>query len=174
MSVWSFYSPESLELVGRTFAGPVEALEANTPPGCAAVEGEHDHLCHRIEMVTDDFGDQRPVVVDWQPPAPTADDWTTWSWSEDARRWLPVPTLAARKRDRVILVQAAIEQHETRQARPVRALLAAQLSGTPPAADDVAALTSINAAIDVLRAVRAAMEAAPDQEALDAITWQPS
>lgn len=38
-------------------------------------------------------------VVDWQPPAPPADEWQTWSWSATLGTWVSVPTTAGLARD---------------------------------------------------------------------------
>lgn len=38
-STWSFVDITTGEYTGRRFSGPEDALEANTPQGCRAVEG---------------------------------------------------------------------------------------------------------------------------------------
>ena len=68
------------------------AASLNTPAGHVAVPGCHDHLSRRLDVETGE-------VVDWQPPAPPADEFTSWAWDADARRWLPAPTNAAIARD---------------------------------------------------------------------------
>jgi hypothetical protein len=63
-------------------------LEANTPPGCAAVTGVTDWQAQRVDLATG-------AVQDWQPPAPPDDAMRTWAWDAQQRRWLPQPTQAA-------------------------------------------------------------------------------
>lgn len=88
---WSFAGPDGI-LTGGTFSGPARDLAANTPAGCIAVPGRHDHLCRRLDTATGH-------VVPYQPPAPPADEWRTWAWNTLSERWLPVATPAARARD---------------------------------------------------------------------------
>lgn len=38
-------------------------------------------------------------VVAWQPPAPPADEWQTWLWSDTLSRWVSQPTAAGLARD---------------------------------------------------------------------------
>ena len=50
-------------LVGRTFSGPEAALAINTRPA-AAIEGQHDHVTHRVSLSTG-------LVEKWREPAPS-------------------------------------------------------------------------------------------------------
>lgn len=145
--VWSFYDPATGCLLGRTYAGPVEWLQANTPPGCAAIPGEHDPRRWCVHLVVDDFGHQQPVAMPWQPPEPPADEWRTWQWDTDAGQWLPVPTLAAIKRDARSAIDAAAGEARMRYVTEVpgqqavylrkleqaRVFAAAEGQGAPPA-----------------------------------------
>lgn len=89
---WSFFDGSTGELVGRTYSGPEAYLADNTPPGCVAIEGAHDHRCRRVNLSTG-------AVEPWQPPQPAADGWQAWQWGAQSERWLSVPTLAALARD---------------------------------------------------------------------------
>lgn len=98
MSWYSFYDPATGAIAGWRWSGPDTDLSANTPPGFLPVPGALDHLSQRVELVTDDFGDQVPVAVDHQPPAPPDTEWEAWAWDIDTKRWRATPTLAARAR----------------------------------------------------------------------------
>lgn len=78
---------------GLSFSGPEASLEANTPPGCGAIDMAMvtDWPSQRVDVASGD-------VVDWQPPAPPDTEWQTWSWDPDSRRWLASPTVAAQWR----------------------------------------------------------------------------
>lgn len=167
-ATWSMYDPATGLGLGSTFTGPDWMVASNTPAGAAAYRGTFDPECERISLVTDDMGDQQPVVVDWVPPAPADDEWRTWSWDAQARRWVSASTLAALKRDAVVPLQREIEAVEIEQARPQRELLAALLAGQQPPPEAVQRLQAIEAAIVPLRARRAAIEAATTVDELDA------
>ncbi|HZR03385.1 MAG TPA: hypothetical protein VFA81_09465 [Burkholderiales bacterium] len=47
---WSFFDSSTGHFVGRTFSGLDQHLQANTPAGCAAAEGLHDHLSQRVDV----------------------------------------------------------------------------------------------------------------------------
>lgn len=96
---WSFYNPADGSFTGGSFSGPAAYLAANIPEGCAAIEGQHDHLCKRVDLETGE-------VVDWQPPAPADSADCTHEWSAEARRWVAIPTLARLLAD----AHAAIDQ----------------------------------------------------------------
>ena len=69
----------------------VDTLTQNTPPGHAAMAGNFDYMSQRVDLSTGE-------VVDWQPPAPPDDEWQTWSWHVDSKRWRATPTTAATAR----------------------------------------------------------------------------
>lgn len=59
---YSFYRLDSGEIVGRRFGGPHADLAANTPAGCAAIEGALDRLSQRVDVATGEVvGYQRPA-----------------------------------------------------------------------------------------------------------------
>lgn len=82
---WSFYDLATGQFTGRRGGGDLAWMQANTPAGCGAVEGEHRHQCARVNLSTGE-------VEAWQAPAPPADDFTTWAWNEAAGSWVPRPT----------------------------------------------------------------------------------
>ena len=166
MKTYSFYDAAAGTFIGRTYAGPETDLRTNTPEGCVAMEGEFDRLCQRVDI---DSG----KVVDWQPPAPSGDPLRTWAWAAAARRWVAQPTLAARKAERIVAVQAAIEKLEAAQARPVREALAALIAGGKPAKDSSDKLSKVVSEVAALQAVRSSMEAAVTFEQLESILWSP-
>jgi hypothetical protein len=93
VKVYSFYDPQTGVLTGSTFcASRPEYLEANTPRGLAAVEGEWNPLTHTVDLETS-------AVV----PSPAA-----------------APAVDPDRQRRDTLVKIA--QLEARQLRPLREL----------------------------------------------------
>ena len=86
MKVQWFYRIADGVLTGDTYAG--QDIEANTPPGCAAIDGVTDWRAQRVNVASG-------KLIDWKPPAPADDDMQAWSWDGAARRWVPSPTPAA-------------------------------------------------------------------------------
>jgi hypothetical protein len=130
---WSFYDATGL-FVGRTFTGPSENLEMNTPQGHAAMEGVHDHLSRRVDLETGE-------TVDWQPPQPSADH----VWNADTKRW----QLHQAVQDKLVRRQAAVGRIaalEALQARPLR-----ELARDPSSAEARKRLAAIEAEIAALR-----------------------
>lgn len=95
---------------GRTYGGLPKALEANTPPGCGAIEGRWSQDCHRVDL---DSG----AIVDYRPPPP--DDLHIWDYAR--RRYVLKPEERQRRRLHRAAV-ARIRELELRQARPLREL----------------------------------------------------
>lgn len=52
LTAWSFYDPQTGLFTGRKFTGLTEYLAANTPTGCAAVEGAYDARSQRVDLQT--------------------------------------------------------------------------------------------------------------------------
>jgi hypothetical protein len=75
MKSWHFFDAKTGYLTGRAYSGPDEMLDANTPPGCAAIEGEFDCLSQRVDLETGE-------IIDYQPPAP--DEFHEWT----GKRWV--------------------------------------------------------------------------------------
>jgi hypothetical protein len=92
MKIVSFYRLCDGVLIGQSYCGPDEHLQANTPDGCGAADGRHDHLCRRVDLATLN-------VVPWQPPAPPENDMQTYAWDDTSERWVSRPTLAAIAQD---------------------------------------------------------------------------
>lgn len=93
----SLYVIETGELTGLSMDADDALLALNTPPGCAWLDGAHNPQRASVQMVTDDFGTQQPVVVPRMPPRPADNDYQTWTWDEAAGGWIAVPTLLARQ-----------------------------------------------------------------------------
>lgn len=106
-SVWHFYEPHSGHFTGCKFCGPAYALEANTPAGLKAYEGEIDHLSQRLG--------ENGALIDWQPPQPSSDH----EWNAEMRRWVLTAAAADRHRRRIEAL-ARIEQLERSQHRAIR------------------------------------------------------
>lgn len=86
--IWSFYDLSTGIFTGTTFSGPKNMLPLNTPEGCGACMGTHDHLSRRFDLETGE-------VVDWQPPKPDDNELETFSWDNRTRRWVAAPTANA-------------------------------------------------------------------------------
>ena len=90
MNTWSFADASSGLFTGRTFSGLPGMIDGNTPAGCIAVEGMHDHLCRRVDLTTGE-------VVTYQPPPPADTDMVTWVWNTATERYVAEPTLEAHR-----------------------------------------------------------------------------
>ena len=59
---WQFYDRATGLFSSRAFAGPERALAANTPDGCAAIEGRYDRNTQRVDVASGQVvAYQRPV-----------------------------------------------------------------------------------------------------------------
>lgn len=93
MPIWSFYRLSDGTFTGATFSSRSGAgLPEATPAGCAARQGVFNPNRQRVDLATDE-------VVFYQPAPPADDEWRTWSWSEEAGRYVATPTPAALARD---------------------------------------------------------------------------
>lgn len=107
---WHFYDQATGVMLGRRLICPSSQLPGNTPSGYLPIPGDFDHLSQRVDItaqppppVFDAQGNDIspewwPPVIDYQPPAPAADQWQTWAWDAVTKRWVSVPTLSAHKR----------------------------------------------------------------------------
>lgn len=164
MTDWHVYSLQTGLFVGICLTGDAAHVAENVPEKCAAVGGVTDWQSQRIDLATGQ-------LVDYQPPPPPGDALRTWAWHDEARRWLPQPTLAALIAERIAPVQAAIEAAEAAQARPMGEVLGALLAGQPAPDVPRQRLAAIAEQLAHLRAVRAALSAATTPADLAAITW---
>lgn len=88
---WYFYDLATGIFTGAVFNGDAEAAAeqvAHLGTGTAARVGPLDPLAQRVDLATGD-------LVPWQPPAPQDTAYTSWSWADGIKRWLPVRTPAA-------------------------------------------------------------------------------
>ena len=147
MKHYSLFDVTTGAFIGREFVGTTAALVINIPPGCAAVEGAHDHLSQRVDFATGQ-------VVDWQPPQPPDDELRTWHWRTGPlgqSQWVPRLTDLARTQQAQALVQQRMDALERTQGRAMR-----ELAITPGRSDARAALAAIEARMTALRAEFAA------------------
>jgi hypothetical protein len=136
------------------------------PEGCGAVPGRIDHLSYRVVLVTDDQGVQRPVLVDYQPTAPDGDEWQTWDWDAQTRRYKSAPTLAALKRAANAPLLAELAALDLQIARPVGEVAQALALAEAPPAAALQRLQDINTSKAALRAQLLAINAAESAEKL--------
>lgn len=100
MSRWSFYDQQTGAFAHVIFSGPDHLVAANTPSGCAAIEGVYDHLSQRVDLATGE-------VIDWQPPKPGDTPLATYEWDAQAKRWMAVSTLLSVQVQQKVLIDAA-------------------------------------------------------------------
>lgn len=85
-----------------------KSLKVNTPDGYIALAGRYDSLSQKVDIATG-------KVVDYQPPAPSADH----VWDGTKKRWL-LNEAAANKAAASDAARRAIAQLEASQHRPLR------------------------------------------------------
>lgn len=135
MMRWSFYRADTGEFTGDRYSAPDDSmLDVNTPAGCIAVEGHHDHLSKRVV-------DGR--VVDYQPPKPSVDH--EWNGS----RWVLNASAVARNSTRARAL-ARIADLERRAIRPSQ-----ELQLNPDDAEARARLADLRAQIAAQRVLLA-------------------
>lgn len=166
MSLWSYYDTTTGLFTGAVISASEEAMIANTPAGCSAIEGEYDALAQKVDTAGG-------VVTDYIPDAPADTALITYAWDTATKRWVGTPTLAANKLARKVPIQAeidAIEQNDS-HARSVREILLAVVASETPPSESVTVLSDAEAEIQAMRDVMDAIDAAVDQAALDGIIW---
>ena len=104
---WHFYNLADGLFARHYFDGK---SKPNAVDGFALIPGEFDPLSQRVDItatppppVFDELGNDisppwYPPVIDYQPPAPQDDQWQTWAWDANTKRWVSTPTLLAHKR----------------------------------------------------------------------------
>ena len=141
MGTWYFYDLESGALSGRRLTGPEDLLAANTPPGCGAVAVDDGTVLaahnRRVNVKTGE-------IEAHQPPAPADDEWRTWQWDDAAERWVPVPTLAARKLEARAPLLQDLAAEDARAIRPLAELVQAIVAGERMPDDAKAVLAEIH------------------------------
>ncbi len=153
---------------GQFIGGPTaEYIERMTPAGFFAWVYDGPSLDVRRYRV--DHGQ----LVEHIPEAPMETDDLTWIWEPAVWRWVGVPTPAAVFRARRTAMADAVLQEittaEARQARPVRELLDALLTGQAPAQTAVETFAALKAEINGARARYGEILAAQAEADLDAI-----
>jgi hypothetical protein len=166
------YDPATGLFTGRSYS-PLEHAQRNTPAGLSlyrAGPGEEiDALSQCIAWAPDDFGALSvPVLTDYQPPAPADDEWRSWAWSSEARRWLSTPTLAALKRDAGAPILASLQTLDSQSARPLAEIVQATALGEAAPAESLQRLREITAEKEDLRRRLAAITASTSTEELAA------
>jgi hypothetical protein len=131
---YSIYEVTTGLFTGRQVGCSMQTIAANTPEGCAALEGEYDSLSQRVDLTTG-------AVVDYQPPQPDDDH----EWNAERRRWVKKADVVAREaRER--RTRALVDAIETGSARAIREALLLVLPEGPEKArlqkidDEIAAL----------------------------------
>lgn len=158
------------ELTGLRMQASDAMLALNTPPGHAWIDGEHDPRRVRVQLVTDDQGQQHPVAVPRTPERPADSAWVTWAWSEAAGDWVSSPTLAMLQAQARPPVLQLLAELDAKLARPLGEIAEAQALGQPLPAAAVARLQAINADKQALRSHLQAIAATSTVEALQALT----
>jgi hypothetical protein len=167
MTQRSLYVVETGELTGLSMTGDAALLALNTPAGHAWVSGAHDCRRFVVRLVTDDHGEQQPVVDPRTPARPADNDYQTWAWDDAAGDWRAAPTLAALKIERSVPVIEQLVTLDARARRPTEEITQALALGESPPAPAMARLQAIRANKDLLRQQLAAFAAATSTAALD-------
>lgn len=162
--LWQFFDKETGLPAGRSYSGPADSLEANTPAQCVAVEVDAIDAARRLDLATS-------TLVDWRPPEPDADELVDWVWSTTERAWVGSPSFEARRRQRLGAVDAELAAAEAKQQRPLGDILVALTSGQTPNSADAARLAELRAYVGAGRAARNQLEAATSDAELQAINW---
>jgi hypothetical protein len=118
--IYSFYDKLSGVLHTKKFIGPAEWVQHNTPPGHAAIEGDFDPVCHRVNVI------ERPGTVErFQPPSPGDDH----IWDSNAWKWTQHPDAVARQQEHERAL-GEIHRLEQLSLRGMRELLLKSTWGT--------------------------------------------
>jgi hypothetical protein len=137
MRYYSFYHKVTGELHPHVFGTDDKSMLAgNTPPDHVAIEGKLDRLSMRVDVTR-----SPPVIVDHQPPQPSADD----EWNAKTKRWQLKAEVVARANERAAAI-ARIAQLDASSV-PILREYAIGISGTREKLkainDEVAALRLI-------------------------------
>lgn len=136
MKRWALYRLSDGVFVGSFACTVAEAIDANIPAGCAAVEGNYDHLSQRVDLETG-------AVVDYQPTRPDEDH----DWDADTRRWRK-RVAVGQWEETCKQARVRIDELERRQARPIR-----ELARRPNDSDARRRIDDIEAEIEAQRAI---------------------
>lgn len=146
MPTWSFYDAATGELTGAYFSagGPSVSLDANTPNGCAAIEGIYDPKTQKVDITK-----QPPAIIAYQPAAPS--NASDYQW--DAQHGWILTAAALSKAQNASAVAAEIAQLLSAQLDPLRQVLIALASGNlANASGALGQLKTIDAQLATLRA----------------------
>lgn len=173
MSDWRFYDPATGLFHRKQMSCPGSQLARNTPAGYVPIPGAFDPLSQRVDISVqrpdDADADWQPPVIDWTPPAPAADEWQTWDWDKERKRWVSAPTLAALKRDAERRIQEQLADEDAALVRPLGELVVALAAGDEPPAAALSKLQEIEARKQALRTTMAEASGAADAQALEQI-----
>lgn len=158
-ATFSIFDLSNGALTGQTLCVPPEALAANTPVGFGVIEGAWDSSVWKVDLAS------LQAVPKRSEARPDDTDQITWSWSEPDNRWIPTPTLAKERADRIAVVDRAIIKAEAGTDRALREFIIA--AGLPVAA--VARMQAIEAQVSALRATRQALLSADSIEEVLAV-----
>lgn len=117
MPNYSFYRKDTGEIIDRLVTCPASLIELNTPSGCTAIDGHHDHRSKRVNISTGE-------VEDWQPPKPSADH----EWDASTKRW-QLNAVAQQRASDDRDARARISHLEAGQHRAIRESVLGVLGG---------------------------------------------
>lgn len=166
----SFYNPATGLFTGDRYTGSEPAL--NCPPGQAWIEGAYRPDTHAVQLITDDFGNQVPTIVPYQPPAPPATEWETWAWNSAQHRWISQPTLAALKREANRPLLRQLEALDAKVVRPAGEIAEALVQGLAAPPDSLQRLQQLNAEKAQIRQQLQAIAASTSAEELASLDLQ--
>jgi hypothetical protein len=138
MRIWSFYHGQTGVVSPQRFVSgdpSSKGLKENTPAGHEAIEAALDHLSQRFDLAT-------KAVVDFQPPAPSADH----VWNATSKRWTLNPAARAKLAARNTAL-AKIRALEASQARPLRELALGDATAAKKLADIDAQIKALRSSL---------------------------
>jgi len=87
--LYSVYDLQTGLFTGSQVSGDAAFVSRNIPPGCAVMEGDHDHRRVRVDM-------RSMSLVTFQPPRPSDSALVTWHWDEPSWQWRAEPSTASK------------------------------------------------------------------------------
>lgn len=143
MITFSVYVVETGQLTGaQVRADTVELVVSAVPDGCSVVQGDWDYLSFEVDHETGEVIPMATAAPDWRPRKAVA---------------------ASAAYDEILRAEA-------QQARPLRELVQAMLSGVPASSETIARFEELKSRIDASRARYNAVLATTTEAELEAIT----
>jgi len=148
---YSFYRVETGEVLSMRLCCSEQALTANTPRGCAPIEGEFDHLTQRVDVKTGS-------VSTFVPAQPDEDH--EWVEPKQGRpgRWVLSQAAHARRAAAAEATKSVASEEQTTLRAMRELLLSPDVRALLKRPEDLANLQRLNAADAAIAAERSALQ----------------